>query len=232
MKLLAIETATDACSAALWVDEEILSRFEIAPREHARLILPMVDSLLEEAGFSIGQVDAIAFSRGPGAFTGLRIAAGVTQGIALAAELPVVPVSTLAAMAQQVMDERAISHILPSLDARMSEVYWAAYVRDAAGYAELMGTEVVTAPQAVPLPEAAQWFGVGSGWRTYSEVLARRLGSRVTGHDSELVPHAREVARLGARDFSDGHAVSAEQAQPVYLRDKVAEKPKAPAKGL
>ncbi|HDP89812.1 MAG TPA: tRNA (adenosine(37)-N6)-threonylcarbamoyltransferase complex dimerization subunit type 1 TsaB, partial [Thioalkalivibrio sp.] len=152
MKILAIDTATDACSAALFLDGEVTSRFELAPRRHTELILPMVGSLLEEAGLAVTDLDAVAFGRGPGAFTGLRIAAGVAQGLALGADLPVIPVSTLATMAQQVMDEAGAEAVAAALDARMGEVYWGCYRRDAEGVAEPVGPETVCAPQAVPVP--------------------------------------------------------------------------------
>ena len=142
MILLALETATEACSAALAVDGDIRERFEVAPRGHSELILPMVDELMAEADISIEQVDAIAFGRGPGAFTGLRIAVGVTQGIAFGADLPVVPVSTLAALAQG----SESNSVLAAIDARMDEVYWGAYQRSSAGLMTLCGEEAVIPP--------------------------------------------------------------------------------------
>jgi tRNA threonylcarbamoyladenosine biosynthesis protein TsaB len=227
MKLLAIETATEACSAALWVDGVLTTRHEVAPREHTRLILPMMDALLAEAGLRLSDLDALAFGRGPGAFTGVRIAAAVIQGAAFAADLPVVPVSTLAALAQQGLDAGS-PRVLAALDARMDEVYWGAFQADDQGLAVLVGTEQVIAPGAVPIPEGEGWRGVGSGWAAYEDVLRARLGERVAEIDPEALPAAAEVARLAVRDFNAGLAVPAEQALPVYLRDKVAEKkPKA-----
>jgi len=225
MKILAIETATEACSAALWIDGALTSRFEVAPREHTRLILPMMDELLAEAGVGLADLDALAFGRGPGAFTGVRIAAAVIQGAAFGAELPVVPVSTLAALAQQGLDADA-PRVLAALDARMGEVYWGAFEADAEGLAVAVGAEQVITPEAVPVPEGQGWRGVGSGWGTYEQILRERLGDRVGDVDPAAYPGAVEVARLAVRDFAAGLAVSAEQALPVYLRDKVAEKPK------
>lgn len=221
MKLLAIETATEACSAALSIDGEIHERFQIAPRAHTELILPMVDELMVEAGIGISQVDAMAFGRGPGAFTGVRIAVGVTQGIAFGADLPVVPISTLAALAQSQDSDR----VLAALDARMDEVYWGAYQRNSAGLMELLGEECVSPPTEVPLPESEGWFGVGAGWLAYETVLSERCANQLvtTGDvfDGTALPRAREVAMLGVAGFDAGLAVSAEQAMPVYLRDKV-----------
>lgn len=218
MILLALETATEACSAALAVDGEIRERFEVAPRGHSQLLLPMVDELMAEAGISIQQVDAIAFGRGPGAFTGLRIAVGVTQGIAFGADLPVVPVSTLAALAQGGESDRA----LVAIDARMDEVYWGAYQRNSAGQMLLCGEECVLPPGDVPLPEGDGWAGVGTGWGSYDTVLAEHCGIQLSGWQGNSLPHAADVARLGIAGYKAGQAVNAEQALPVYLRDRVA----------
>jgi tRNA threonylcarbamoyladenosine biosynthesis protein TsaB len=222
MILLAIETATDACSAALSIDGEIHERFEIAPRAHTELILPMIDELMAAAGITIAQVDAMAFGRGPGAFTGVRIAVGVTQGIAFGADLPVVPVSTLAALAQgAVAQQSQADRVLAALDARMDEVYWGAYRRNAAGMMELDGEECVSAPGEVPLPSGEDWQGVGEGWAAYEAILAGRCGGQIATWDGTCFPRARDVAVLGLVGYQTGLAVSAEQALPVYLRDKV-----------
>ena len=218
MILLALETATEACSAALAIDGDIRERFEVAPRGHSQLILPMVDELMAEAELSIEQVDAIAFGRGPGAFTGLRIAVGVTQGIAFGASLPVVPVSTLAALAQGCESNR----VLAAIDARMGEVYWGAYQRNSKGQMVLCGEESVIAPGQIPLPEKDGWFGVGTGWGSYSALLTERCGSQLDGWNGENLPHAADVARLGIAGFDAGDATSAELAMPVYLRNQVA----------
>ena len=218
MNLLALETATEACSAALAVDGDIRERFEVVPRGHSQLLLPMVDELMAEAGLSIGQVDAVAFGRGPGAFTGLRIAVGVTQGIAFGAGLPVVPVSTLAALAQGCESDKALA----AIDARMDEVYWGAYLRNSAGQMVLCGEECVLPAVEVPLPEGDEWVGLGTGWGSYNTILTKRCGDQLSGWNGESLPHAADVARLGIAGFNAGEATSAEQAIPVYLRDQVA----------
>ncbi|MCG5500262.1 tRNA (adenosine(37)-N6)-threonylcarbamoyltransferase complex dimerization subunit type 1 TsaB [Ectothiorhodospira lacustris] len=225
MKLLAIETATEACSAALLLDRDVWVRFEVEPRAHARLILPMMEGLLAEAGLSLGQLDALAFGRGPGAFTGVRIATGVIQGAAFAADLPVVPVSTLAALAQQGLDEGA-NQVLAALDARMGEVYWGAFRGDEDGLAIPAGEEQVCAPSDAPLPEWQGWLGVGHGWSAHGDVLTNRFRDCLSGAPlADCLPSAAEVARLAARDFTQGMAVPAEAVLPVYLRNRVAEKP-------
>lgn len=222
MIILALETATEACSAALALDADIRERFEVAPRGHSALILPMLASLLDEAGIGLTQVDALAFGRGPGAFTGVRIAAGVAQGVAFAADLPVVPVSTLAALAQTAATSHAETHLLAAIDARMDEVYWGAYVRDAGGLVRLQGEEAVLPPGHTPAVEGSTWRGVGSGWSTYGEILAARHGHSLAGQDAAVLPRAAAVARLGAAAFAAGGACDPAQAQPVYLRDRVA----------
>ncbi len=225
MKLLAIETATESCSAALLMDGAVSLRYQVRPRMHAELILPMMEALLSEAGLVPGQLDALAFGRGPGSFTGVRIAAGVAQGVAFAADLPVVPVSTLAALAQRGFRERGVRRLLTAFDARMKEVYWGGFLIDADGLAQPLLAEQVAAPESLALPGDSGWFGVGSGWQTYGERLSALLGPALQGVDAELLCSAADVAVLGAAGLRAGQAVAAEQALPVYLRDKVAEPP-------
>ena len=225
MKIIAIETATEACSAALYLNGEVLERHELAPREHNRLILPMVESLLQEAGLVLAQMDALAFGRGPGSFTGVRIATGVAQGLAFAVDLPVAPVSTLAAMALQAFDECTVDHAFACIDARMGEVYWGIYRRDGQGV-ETVTAEAVVPPEAVDVPPVVNGVGIGSGWATYEDVLRQRVGmERISTILRDRFPRAAQIARLGAEIFQRGGCVSAELALPVYLRDQVAKKP-------
>lgn len=217
MKLLALDTATEACSVAVWVDGAVWERHERLP-EHSRRILIMVDEVLADSGLALAQLDAIAFGRGPGSFTGLRIAAGVAQGLAFGAELPVVPVSSLAVLAQ---GEEA-DKVLAAFDARMHQVYLGAFVRGDDGLVRPVGEERVVAPERVPLPEGEGWVGVGSGWDEYHASLLPRLGHRVHEWRPGRFPRARHLARLADHDFREGRAVPPEQAVPVYLRDEVA----------
>jgi tRNA threonylcarbamoyladenosine biosynthesis protein TsaB len=237
MKLLAVETSTEACSAALYIDGIVSERFELAPKEHTRLILPMIDSLMSDAGLKPQQLDALAFSCGPGSFTGVRIATGVIQGIALGADLPVVPVSTLAAIAQDFFDKNddnaqgenllvkptTFNVAFTAMDARMGEIFWGVYQRNEWGFAELTGKESVTPAVDVEFPDLIG-AGVGSGWGVYHEALMDRLAGRVSYCEIDNLPRAGAIARLGARGFEQGLAVAVEQAMPVYLRDKVAKK--------
>jgi tRNA threonylcarbamoyladenosine biosynthesis protein TsaB len=226
MKLLAIETATEGCSAALSINGTISSRFEVAPRRHAELILPMCESLLSEAGIEMPQLDAIAFGRGPGSFTGVRIAASVAQGLACALELPVVPISTLAALAQGVMTEEGRARVLAAIDARMGEIYWGCYHRDALGCARLDGEERVGKLEQVAIRPEPGWFGAGSGWAAYGDLLRERLDAALDGFDDSRLPQARHTISLAEVAYDQGASVSAEQALPVYLRDEVARKSK------
>jgi tRNA threonylcarbamoyladenosine biosynthesis protein TsaB len=219
MKLLALDTATDVCTVALSLEGEVLERSEPGG-QHAEQILPMVDALLAEAGLVLTQFDALAFGRGPGSFTGLRIGAGVAQGLAFGADLPVVPVSSLAALAQG----QDTVKVLAAFDARMQQVYWGTYVRNAQGIVEAQGSEGVFSPQGVPFPEGGDWLGAGPGWDVYHHVLQQHLGSRLAAWRQNCLPTARAIATLGVIGYQTGAAILAEAALPIYVRDNVAVK--------
>jgi tRNA threonylcarbamoyladenosine biosynthesis protein TsaB len=222
-RILAIETSSAACSAALSLDGEVQERYALAPRQHATLILPMIESLLTEAGLTVAQLDAIAFGRGPGSFTGVRIAASIVQGIAFAAGRPVVPVSTLAALALGALRESGGTAVLAALDARRDEVYWGASGLAADGTLQPRGGEAVCSPDAVDVPERGDWIAAGSGWAAYGARLMSRLGERVVRVLPDLEPRAGDVARLALPALAGGRTVSPEQAIPVYLRNDVAD---------
>ena len=217
MKLLAFETATEACSVALWIDGEVRERFELAPRRHAELSLPWAEQLLAEAGIAKSQLDAIAVGRGPGAFTGVRLAIALAQGIALALDKPVLPVSTLAALAMQARGER----ILAAIDARMGEVYLGAFARIGDDVIAT-GGEVVLKPDAAPMPGGMDWHGIGTGFAAAGNALQARLQPRLSTVDADAVPHAADVARLAALAFARGEAVAPDRIEPAYLRNNVA----------
>jgi tRNA threonylcarbamoyladenosine biosynthesis protein TsaB len=219
LKLLAIDTATEACSAALLHNDIVIKRYQIAPRQHTALILEMIDSLLAEAGLTLREMDALAFGRGPGAFTGVRIAAGVIQGLAYGAELPVIPVSTLAALAQGVAREH--KHIISAIDARMGEIYWCIYRSDAAGQVHAVTEEKVGRPEELQTDPDNHYFGAGSGWSSYQSVLQHKLGNQLVGMDGNLFPDAENIIALARRDFLQGKLLSAADALPVYIRNKV-----------
>ena len=220
--LLALETANDQCSVALIsaVGQLLASRHDGRAREQTRLLLPMIDEVLAEVGQSLSEVQAIAFSRGPGSFSGIRINAAVTQALAWAHDLPVLPISTLQATAQTALAQTAATRLMVVLDARMNEVYVAAYQRDAAGGLQLVGDEQLLAYAAVCLPAAWQtddsvvW--VGSGVPLLSDLLADLPAARSI---TAVSASALQIAELGLAAYRAGQAVAAEQALPVYLRD-------------
>ncbi len=220
MKLLALDTATAACSVAAWDDGEVVERFEWVEHGHSERLLPLVDEVLAEVGWELTQCDALAFGCGPGSFTALRIGAGVTQGLAFGADLPVVPVSSLAALAQGQNAPR----VLAAFDARMSQIYWGAYARNAKGLVELIGQERVTSPADLALVGNEIWLGAGNGWTVYRQALRQAVGEAVEISDDDLYPHARDVAELAAGSVEAGETVKAEEAVPRYIRNDVAKK--------
>jgi len=217
--LLALDTATEACSVALLHNGQVFSRYAVIPRLHAQRILPMISEVLAEAGIAKSALDAIAFGRGPGAFTGLRIAVGVVQGLAFALNRPVLPVSNLAAIAQRAYREHGARQVAVAIDARMDEVYWGCYTL-VDGEMCLQGTEAVLAPERAELPRMAEgeWFAAGTGWQAYAE----RIAVPVYQRDAQLLPHAEDILTLGQRMWQRDEAISAQAAQPIYLRDQVA----------
>lgn len=225
LKILAVDTATEACSAALLVGDKVFSRWEEAPRDHTRKILPMVQAVLEEAGISLDQLDAIAFGRGPGSFTGVRIGISVAQGLAFGAGVPLIGVSTLAAMAQGVHRLEGATRVLSAIDARMNEVYFGRYELQA-GCMQPVGEEVVSEPTALVSESiaagvlAGSWSAVGTGFETYGEQLAG-LAETLTPSQAVRFPAALDMLPLARRAWLAGEAVPVEQATPVYLRDKV-----------
>ncbi|HTT01843.1 MAG TPA: tRNA (adenosine(37)-N6)-threonylcarbamoyltransferase complex dimerization subunit type 1 TsaB [Steroidobacteraceae bacterium] len=227
MKLLALDTATEACSAAVLAGDALVSRYIETERGHSEQILILIDAVLAEAGLRLRELDAVAFGRGPGAFTGVRLAASIAQGLAFGADLPVIPVSDLRALAQRLIDaEGALQGTLVCNDARMHEVYWACFRRGAEGIAEPYADERVGSPDGVQLPEevATPLAGAGRGFRAYPE-LQHRLGHSLVRVEADWLPRATEVARLAAVEHAAGRSVAAEEALPVYLRNEVARTP-------
>ncbi len=221
MNLLAIETATEACSVALIHGQDIIARSEIAPRRHTELVLPMADALLAEAGIGRHALDAIAVGRGPGAFTGVRLGVSLAQGMALALDLPVITISSLAALALEAPEDEDAA-ILAVIDARMGEIYAACYRRDDNGGLIALDDERVCTPESLQLPDAPAWQVVGTGWATYSTLLSERFTGVLRSADGARYPQAAHVAELAMREFNAGRIHAPELALPVYLRDKVA----------
>lgn len=224
MNILIIDTSTEACSVALQLGEQQFHRFEICPQQHSQRLLPMVDEVLMEANIKLAQLDYLGFGRGPGSFTGVRIATGMIQGLALGTDLPVVAISTLAAMAQQAYQLYNTQNVIAATDARMDEVYIGHYQLQQ-NTMQLMGDEQVLAPelahQQIIQPLVTQQIslvGTGTGWQAYSRL---NEGAAVTSYSDILYPNARYMLKLAEQAIAQGETQSVEQIQPVYLRDKV-----------
>lgn len=216
MKLLAIETSTELCSAAILRGDELFVEEAPAENRHSELLMPMVRRLLERSKLRPGEMDAFAFGQGPGSFTGIRIACGVVQGLAFAAERPVVPVPSLLALAEQTRESRVIA----ALDARMDEAYLAAYARAGGDWDEVIAPCLADRASLPALP-GRSWAATGSGFDRLGW-LREAYRAPVTMRIEDDLPRAGAIARLGARLFLRGAGVAAERAAPLYLRDKVA----------
>ncbi|MDL1867286.1 tRNA (adenosine(37)-N6)-threonylcarbamoyltransferase complex dimerization subunit type 1 TsaB [Betaproteobacteria bacterium PRO4] len=217
MNLIAFDTSTEYCSLALWRNGELISKEVLAGQRHSELLLPMLQTLLDEAGISLNQIDCIAFGAGPGSFTGLRIACGIAQGLAFANDVPVIGISTLEALAQQVNTPR----VLAALDARMGELYFAAYEKTVTGWSTVHAP-LLCRPETAPLVTGNDWTGCGSGFDLYQTVLSERYGAHLQQNIPGCYPHAREMVQMTAIRFANGEGKMAEEALPVYIRNKVA----------
>ncbi len=226
MKLLGLDTTSDACSCALSIGGVITEHYQLAPRQHTALILPMVEAVLAEAGLKASALDGLAFGCGPGAFTGIRIGAGVIQGLALGLELKVARVSSLQALAQGIFRTSGHRRVLAALDARMDEVYWGVYEADTDGIMRILGQDQLSSPEAVSLPAGEEWVGAGRGWSSYEAALIGACGRPRDCFPDEY-PHAQDVVLLGTEFFAQGLEVVVEEALPVYLRDQVAQVPRS-----
>lgn len=225
-KILAIDTSTDAYSVACCCDGEIIEHFEVAPYKHSLFILETVKKILAECNLSVAQLDCVAFAHGPGSFTGLRLAASVVQGLAIAYNLPVVLVSTLQTIAQQAYVEHKAENVLVGLDARMAEIYWGVYNLANDGYMQKVVDDALIAPNNVVVPTQfanKQTLGIGNAWEVYGDVLQEycKVSSVVK---ENCYPHARYVLMLAEKNYRDGKVVAAAEALPVYLRDEVTHK--------
>src|SRR3989338_552101 len=217
MRVLALETSTEYCSVALWQDGAVVERCELAGQKHSEMLIAMVNDLLQATGYKLHAMDGIAFGMGPGSFTGARIACGATQGLALGAGLPVAGICTLQALAEASGKPRVIA----ALDARMGEIYHAAYGKQGDDWIAL-GEPRLCKPEDAPLVPGDDWFGAGSGFATHGTALSERYAGQLQGTDETAVPQAAAIAILGAAQFAQGRGVDAAEALPLYLRDKVA----------
>jgi tRNA threonylcarbamoyladenosine biosynthesis protein TsaB len=217
LNVLALETSTEHCSVALLHRDGVAARAELAGQRHSELVLPMVDAVLAQAGLRLEDLDGIGFGAGPGSFTGLRIACGVAQGLAFGAGLRVVPVGTLLALAHA----DGAGRMLACLDARMGEIYHAAYERGPQGWVERIAPNVCKA-EAAPALEGGGWRAVGSAFRAYGGALGERYRGQLADVDPAAWPQAGAVADLAAQALAAGGGLPAEQAAPLYVRDRVA----------
>jgi tRNA threonylcarbamoyladenosine biosynthesis protein TsaB len=220
MRILALDASTEMCTVALGGEAGLVERAVLAGQRHSELLLPMIQSLLAEAGTTLRELDGIAFGAGPGSFTGLRIACGVAQGLAFGADLPVVGVPTLAAMAEDARASGRKDRVYAALDARMREVYIAAYEHDGAAWHERVAPAVLPAEEA-SVPPGSGWFGVGPGFAAYP-ALCTRLGGALAACDASLMPSASAIARLALPRLAAGEGVTAGEATPLYVRHRVA----------
>jgi tRNA threonylcarbamoyladenosine biosynthesis protein TsaB len=217
MKILAIETSTEYCSVALWLDSVSYELKELVGQKHSERLISMVDEVLKDAGIKIQQLDGIAFGKGPGSFTGVRIACGVAQGLALGADVSVVGVCTLHALAEASGKDKVIA----ALDARMGELYLAAYEKRNGEWTAVI-EPCLCKPDDAPQVAGDNWFGAGSGYAVNDGALSQHYGKQLIGTDAQAVPQAGAVAQIAALEFARGNAVDAALALPLYLRDKVA----------
>lgn len=225
MKILAIDTATDACSAALMIEGNIITQYEVAPQQHARLILPMIESLLNTADITLNALDALAFGRGPGSFTGVRIASSVIQALAFGADLQVIPVSSLQALAQSAYRHYQATTVCAAIDARMQEIYYGCYQFSLSAKCLLpLTSETLAKSDAISLTIPENAVGIGSGWSTKLSDTIHSLAFKeiYPAH----YPNAEDILPLAEYYYKQGKVVPAEEALPVYMRDNVAAPPK------
>lgn len=222
-RILAIDTATEACSVALYDQGETLAHFELCAREHTQRILPLVQQILAEAGLSLKQLDALAFGRGPGSFTGVRIGIGIAQGLSLGAELPLLPVSTLLTMAQGAYRQTGAEQVLAAIDARMGEVYWGEFTRNTQGVWSGENTETVIKPEQLltrTVERNGRFATVGTGWETYPHLLGEFPAADLFD-GKMLLPQAEDMLPLALQLWENGIRVNPEDAEPTYLRNEV-----------
>jgi len=217
MNILTIDTATEACSVALQFNQTLYTRYEVCPQQHSQKILPMVDAVMKEAGAALSALDGLGFGRGPGSFTGVRIATGIIQGLALGSQLPVAGVSTLAAMAQQVINTRDVKDVAVAINARMGEVYFGHY-QNQQGIATLVGQEQVASPETVAEQiDVTSMAVAGTGWQAYP-VLTALLNDQSV---NVSYPYARFMLPLAEQTLSTGQGMAVDAITPEYLRNTV-----------
>lgn len=222
MKILAFDTCTEVCTAALWVDGEVVDDHRLAPRQHGELILPMLQQLLDVAGLKLTDLDAVACGRGPGSFTGVRLCIGIAQGVAMGADLGVIPISTLACIAHGQLSAMRDCAVLVATDARMAEIYWGAY-QFCDEQLLALAQECVVSPASAPaLPHAnTQWRGAGTGWDSYVDTLKQRYADQIIDYNAQALPRGSDLAALAVQAFSPEALIDPVELSAVYLRNQV-----------
>lgn len=225
MKILAFDTSTEACSVGISVDGALLEHFSIPEQKQTQILLPIIEELLEQAGMKLSDLDVIAYGQGPGAFTGVRLAVSAAQGLGFSANVPVTGVSTLAVVAQHAYTKHQAQNVLIAMDARMSEVYFAAYTFNHEGQIEPQSEEQVVSLADVPMPLEGEWVAVGTGWDEYPDDKPADYSSRVTKTIGTLYPDPASLITLATAAVLNKHTLPAAQAVPVYLRNNVVRTP-------
>lgn len=223
MRILALDTTTEACSVAVWNNGEIKSFDEVCPREHTQRILPLIQQVLSAAGLSLNELDVLAFGHGPGSFTGVRIAVGIAQGLALGAHLPMIGISSLKTLAEQAFRCNGSTRVLAAIDARMGEVYWGEYYRDDSNCWQVLSPETVLSPEQVTQRLSASsgdWAAAGTGWQTYP-TMAEQSPIKLSNNQI-ILPAAKDILPLAIEAWQRGEMTPVEGSQPVYLRNEVA----------
>lgn len=219
--ILSLETATNACSAALQVEGDYFARFDIAPRQHAKLLLPMIQALFNEAGIVPADLDAVAFGCGPGSFMGVRLAVGMAQGLAFGANCPVISISTLQTLAQSTYDQTQASHILSAWDARMGDLYWGEYAVDSKGLMQPQRKDQLSKPSEIDIDRTISYSAAGNAWSVYASQLPDLFSDVVAEQYADLYPDARAMLSLAESKLLAGKVCSPIEAHPHYCRDQV-----------
>ncbi|WP_367680240.1 tRNA (adenosine(37)-N6)-threonylcarbamoyltransferase complex dimerization subunit type 1 TsaB [Candidatus Fukatsuia anoeciicola] len=221
VRILAIDTTTEACSVAIWNNGEICTLFKVCPRKHTRYILPMIQKILADSGLSLHQLDALAFGRGPGSFTGVRIGISIGQGLALGANLPMISVSTLQTLAQGGWRQSGVQQVLVAIDARMGEIYWGQFTQNTSGYWLGIDSEAVITPKQASIylqSLVGHWVTVGTGWQIYPDLITNSKAILLTGQ--VILSQAEDMLPLALQSWYNGDIIKVEQAEPIYLRNK------------
>lgn len=220
-RILALDTSTEACSAAILTQDSHFVEYAVCPREHNKRILTMAEAVLAQANLSLADIDVIAYGKGPGSFTGVRIATGIVQGMAFGADKPVVGISSLAAMAHALYRVHGIEYTISAIDARMNEIYLGLYQTQALGQSQPIQAEQVCAPEMAltQLDREQKWHAVGTGWQTYQSVLTEQIAAPIA-QDIEF-PNALDIAYLALTEYQQGQTSNAASACPSYVRDQV-----------